>query len=98
MSSEFAVSIITPERVLYSAKATYMSVPASQGHMGILVDHAPFLSALRPGAFEIRHPLLSAPVLFKTTRGGFIEISRNTVSILLDAADTNVLPSAEKNS
>ncbi len=61
--------------------------------MGIYPDHASLLSTLMPGTFELRLPSASTGnnIVFKTQKIGFIEINRNVVSILLDAADSNAL-------
>lgn len=60
--------------------------------MGILPDHAPLLSTLLPGQFELRLPDASAKAVFFTTRKtGFLEVNKNAVSILLDAADSTSL-------
>jgi F-type H+-transporting ATPase subunit epsilon len=70
----------------------YLSVPGSAGYMGILVDHAPIISSLKPGQIEIR-PVKegSATLKFLIRRPGFMEISRNQVDILLDATDSDAL-------
>jgi F-type H+-transporting ATPase subunit epsilon len=92
ISRQLALSIVTPERVLFEGPIRYLSVPGSAGYMGILVDHAPIISSLKPGLIEIRPAKEgSAPVKFKIQRSGFMEISKNQVDILLDATDSNVL-------
>ncbi len=88
MGRTFAVSIITPERSLFDGEALYLSVPGGAGSMGILPDHAPLLSTLMPGRFELRIPSSEKAVFFKTQKAGFIEVKRNVVSILLDAGDS----------
>jgi F-type H+-transporting ATPase subunit epsilon len=92
LSRQLALSIVTPERVLFEGPIRYLSVPGSAGYMGILVDHAPIISSLKPGQIEIRPAKEgSVPVKFTIQRPGFMEISRNQVDILLDATDSNVL-------
>ncbi|MBF0386406.1 MAG: hypothetical protein HQL20_00955 [Candidatus Omnitrophica bacterium] len=92
MSRTFNVSIVTPERSLFEGPAVYLAVPGGEGNMGILPDHAPLLSTLLPGQFEIRLDEVAAkPLFFKTQKPGFIEVNKNIVSILLDAADSFAL-------
>ncbi len=96
MANQLALSIVTPERVLFEGPIRYLSVPGSAGHMGILVDHAPIISSLKPGLIEIR-PVKTgaAPLKFSIQRPGFMEINKNQIDILLDATDSNAL-SAEQ--
>jgi len=91
----FKVTIVTPEKIVFDGEAEYLHVPGGAGSMGILANHAPLLSSLTAGAFELR-PANAPAVIFKTSRGGFIEVLNNNVSILLDAADSQALslPSA----
>lgn len=91
-SRTFNVSILTPERSLFDGGVEYLLVPGGAGSMGILPDHAPLLSTLTPGSFELRLPApADKPILFTTKMTGFIEINKNKVSILLDAADSSAL-------
>lgn len=90
MAKTFHISIVTPEKTVFDGPVSYISVPGSGGYMGILIDHTPIIAALNPGRFELRLPE-GAPLLFQTQRGGFLELVRNKMSILLDAADSDVL-------
>lgn len=96
MANQLSLSIVTPDRVLFEGPIRYLSVPGSAGYMGILVDHAPIISSLKPGRLEIRPAKEgSAPLQFTIQRPGFMEINRNQVDILLDATDSDAL-SAEQ--
>ncbi len=93
MVKTFHVSIVTPELILFEGDIAYLFVPGGAGSMGILPDHAGLLSSLVPGAFELRLPITadnpqSKSISFITQKSGFIEVSKNVVSILLDAADS----------
>jgi F-type H+-transporting ATPase subunit epsilon len=91
MAKTFKVSIVTPQRILFDGEVSYLFVPGGAGCMGILPDHAALLSSLEPGNFELRLPEPEKSITFKTEKPGFIEVNKNIVSILLDAADSNVL-------
>ncbi len=89
---QMSLSILTPERVLYEGPVRYLSVPGSAGYMGILVDHAPIISSLKPGEIEMRPAREGASLVkFSIQRPGFMEINKNQVDILLDATDSNAL-------
>ena len=40
------VRVITPDKVVWDAAAEELILPSSTGQLGILVDHAPLLTAL----------------------------------------------------
>ena len=42
----FLCEIVTQERQVYSGEAEYVSLPSSEGIMGVLPNHAPMLTAL----------------------------------------------------
>lgn len=79
------LEVVTPERKVIDAEVDSVTVPTASGEAGIMNDHAPLISALKPG------------VLTVTTKGnieklavstGFVEVSHNQVSVLTDVADT----------
>jgi F-type H+-transporting ATPase subunit epsilon len=55
VAKSFNCKLITPEARLVDADATYVSVPAHDGLMGILPNRAPFVAKLGLGELTIRH-------------------------------------------
>ena len=54
MSSEFKVEIINPEKSFFSQEdINEVVLPAFEGEMGILKDHIPIISFLKPGIIKI---------------------------------------------
>lgn len=53
MSEQLGFEIVSPERLLKDATAALVVLPGSEGDVGVLVNHAPFMSTLRPGVIEI---------------------------------------------
>ena len=54
MSEEFKVEIVNPEQsFLLKEDVIEIVVPAFEGEMGILKDHIPIISFLRPGLIKI---------------------------------------------
>ena len=54
MSEEFKVEIVNPEQSFLSKEdATEVVVPAFEGEMGILKDHIPIISFLKPGIIKV---------------------------------------------
>ena len=54
MTEEFKVEIVNPEQSFLSKEdATEVVVPAFEGEMGILKDHIPIISFLKPGIIKV---------------------------------------------
>ena len=50
------VDIVTPEKVLFTENEVPMvTVPGIEGQMGILDNHVPIVTFLRPGAVSYTH-------------------------------------------
>ncbi len=84
------VNIVTPERVVWEAEAVGVTLPGSEGYLGVWANHAPLVTGLLPGAVTIRLDEAGNAQLFACS-GGFVEISDNTVNIMTDSCE----PSAE---
>ncbi len=76
--------IVTQERTVYSSEVDYISLPGTEGVMGILPNHAPLLTALRFGEVMVRQ---GADEEFFAIGGGFAEIRPDKVIILADSAE-----------
>jgi len=85
MADVFEIEIATPERLLAREKAIRAQIPAKEGYIGVLPDHAPLLSELGIGAMTYTTPgdhRFSLAVC-----GGFLEINDNVVRVLTDVAE-----------
>ena len=49
MSDKFTVEIITPDKSILEAEVKEVNIPSHEGQMGILKDHIPLITFLRPG-------------------------------------------------
>ena len=73
------VDIVTPERVLFSNNEVSMvTVPGIEGQMGILDNHTPIVTFLRPGVINVEN---KNNKYFFTT-GGVVDFKNNVLSIL----------------
>ena len=73
------VDIVTPEKVLFTDNDVPMvTVPGIEGQMGILDNHAPIVTFLRPGVINIEN---KNNKYFFTT-GGVIDFKNNILSVL----------------
>jgi F-type H+-transporting ATPase subunit epsilon len=81
----FKVEIVTPERTVLSQEAVSLVVPAVEGELGIMADHAPLLAELTIGRIWFREP--NGNIVRLATSGGFVEVRQNVVRILADTAE-----------
>ena len=77
------LEIVTPERRVLDAEVESVTVPTASGEAGILTNHAPLVSALKPGIVSYTVKGSTAKLAIS---GGFIEVSANRVSVLADTA------------
>ena len=54
MSEKFLVEIITPNKTLLKSETQEVIIPSYEGEMGILKDHIPLITFLRPGLVTIK--------------------------------------------
>jgi F-type H+-transporting ATPase subunit epsilon len=85
MADLFEIEIATPERLLAREKAIRAQIPAKEGYIGVLPDHAALLSELGIGALTYTTP--EDHRFSIAIRGGFLEIYNNVVRVLTDFAD-----------
>ncbi len=81
----FHLSIVTPERIFYEAEVKSLVVPGSEGYLGVLSDHAPLITALKPGKIEFKDSDDKQHTL--AVCSGFLEVSRNKATLLVEAAE-----------
>ena len=85
MADTFDIEIATPERLLAREKAIRAQIPAKEGYIGVLPDHAALLSELGIGALTYTTPEDHRFSL--AIAGGFLEIHNNVVRVLTDQAE-----------
>jgi F-type H+-transporting ATPase subunit epsilon len=76
--------IVTQERTVFSQEVDYVSLPGTEGIMGILPNHAPLLTALSFGEVMVRK---QGDEEFFAIGGGFAEIRPSQVIVLADSAE-----------
>jgi len=81
MSNEFKLEIINPEKsFLVKSNTLEVVVPAFEGDLGILKDHIPIISFLRPGLLKVLASSSEEEVYY--VEDGIIEFKNNCLSIL----------------
>ena len=83
MPNHFHIDILSAQKTLYSAEAVSLVVPAEFGYLGVLANHAPLIAHLVKGKIIIRDDSSSAKTF--DSSGGFIEVLKNKVTVILSA-------------
>ena len=86
-----AFELVAPERLLASTDADMVVVPGEDGDFGVLANHAPLLSLLRPGVISVYQGDRVEQRVF--VAGGFAEVNERACTVLAEAAE----PVAEIN-
>ena len=101
MSENFTVEIISPDKSILKTEAAEVTIPSYEGQMGILKDHIPLITFLRPGLIEIKESSGEKKFFIED---GTVEFSNNSLLILtstargLDTLDQKSIESIIQNS
>jgi len=76
--------LVSPAKLLFSGEVTSVTLPGTEGDMGIFAGHAPVLSTLRPGVVVVSKDGGTTEKIF--VRGGFAEVNAKGLTILAETA------------
>ena len=82
MSEIFTVEIISPDQTILKQEAHEVIIPSYEGQMGILNNHIPLITFLRPGIITIK---TNVEKKFYVEEGT-VEFSNNNLLILTSTA------------
>ena len=82
MSEKFSIEIISPDRSILKMETFEVVIPSFEGEMGILKDHIPLITFLRPGLINIK---TNTDQKFFVEEGT-VEFSNNNLLILTSTA------------
>ena len=82
MSEKFTIEIISPDRSIIKTETSEVVIPSFEGEMGILKDHIPLITFLRPGLIIIQ-PNTDQKFFVEE---GTVEFSNNNLLILTSTA------------
>ena len=82
MSEKFTIEIISPDRSIIKTETSEVVIPSFEGEMGILKDHIPLITFLRPGLINIK---TNADQKYFVEEGT-VEFSNNNLLILTSTA------------
>lgn len=85
MANTIHVDVVSAEETIYSGEAEFVALPGEMGELGILPQHTPLITRIRPGAVRIRVPN-RADEEFVFVAGGILEVQPYAVTVLADTA------------
>jgi len=80
----FTFELVSPEKILFSGDVEQVVVPGTEGDFAVLKDHAPVMSALRPGVLTYTDAKGTSETVF--IRGGFVDATPSLLTVLADQA------------
>ena len=88
VENKLQLSVVTPERLVVNEEVDQVNVPGVEGDLGILYDHAPILTTMRPGQFSYESVgEKSRETVKMVVSGGYLEVTDNRVIVLAEAVE-----------
>jgi F-type H+-transporting ATPase subunit epsilon len=85
MSATIQIEIVSTEKSLYSGDATMVVAPGVSGELGILPQHAPLLTRIKPGVLKIFMEDGNQDLFYVS--GGVLEVQPEKITVLADVAE-----------
>jgi len=79
----FNFDLVSPEKLVFSGQVDQVDVPGSEGDLGVLAGHAPFVTTVRPGILTIYREGAGLKIVVD---GGFAEANPEGLTVLADMA------------
>jgi F-type H+-transporting ATPase subunit epsilon len=76
--------LVSPEKLLLSERVDMVVVPGEEGNFGVLAQHAPLISAVRPGVIDVHNGGKVTEQIF--VAGGFAEVTPARCTVLAEQA------------
>jgi F-type H+-transporting ATPase subunit epsilon len=84
MADKTQFELVSPERLLISKAVDMVVVPGTEGDFGVLPDHAPLISSVRPGVIAVFESGQVTDRIF--VAGGFAEVTGERCTVLAEEA------------
>ncbi len=84
MAEKISFDLVSPERLLLSEDAEMVTLPGTEGDLGILIGHEPLITTLRPGVIDVKGGTLGDQRFF--VLGGFAEVNPGKLTVLAEEA------------
>lgn len=85
MAKTFQVDIVSAEQAIFSGEATMVIAPGEGGELGILPEHTPLLTRIKPGTVRIQAANGGEEEVIYVS-GGMMEVQPDRVTVLADTS------------
>lgn len=79
-------TLVSPEKILFDQDVTMVVIPGSEGDIGVLPEHEPLITLLRPGVVSVYEGEQVFIKLF--IDGGFCEVTPEKCTALITSGTT----------
>ena len=86
----YRIRIITPKGVAYTGEVVHTLVPAEDGFVGVLANHAPYVTSSAGGRLEMTET--NGQEKKFQVGSGFFEVAHNQATFLTQSFTSNVIP------
>ncbi len=86
MATTTLLELVTPEALVLREAIAMVVIPGVEGDMGVMADHAPSVSTLRPGLVALHEDMSAAPIRRIFVGGGVAEVTAERCIILAEEA------------
>ena len=81
----FQVHILAADQTFYEGPCVSLTIPASDGELGILAHHSPMIAAVKPGT--LRYQVPGEEPRLAAISPGMVKVENNDVLVLVDSAE-----------
>ena len=93
MTDKLSFALVSPERELFNGEVDHVVVPGSEGEFGVLPNHAPVMSVIKPGALRVINEGAERRIF---VNGGFADVTPDGLTVLAEEAiDVTDIDTAE---
>jgi F-type H+-transporting ATPase subunit epsilon len=83
MAEKLSFALVSPERELFNGEVDHVVVPGSEGEFGVLPNHAPVMSVIKPGALKVFNDGTERRIF---VNGGFADVTPEGLTVLAEEA------------
>ena len=83
MAEKLSFALVSPEREVFHGLVDHVVVPGAEGEFGVLPNHAPVMSMVKPGALRIIDDGAERRIF---VNGGFADVTPEGLTVLAEEA------------
>jgi F-type H+-transporting ATPase subunit epsilon len=83
MADKLHFALVSPEREMFNGEVDHVVVPGSEGEFGVMPNHAPVMSVIKPGALRVIDGGVERRIF---VNGGFANVTPEGLTVLAEEA------------